>query len=230
MAVYYGGTSKYVNWLGRKFLLWFIVGVAFVLAFAIRLSQIADSAQSLVLLILFLSIGGFLYGATKYNIRSKKISFGKIGEWQIKEELLKLPNEYFVFQDVVIGKGNIDFAVVGPSGIYAIEAKSHAGRIESNGFTLTRNGRPFEKDFIRQTKHEAMDLKQYLEGNLNQQIYVKGLLVFSRKDYLNFGLNEISGVFVLGRLFLVKFIHSKTILDQVLINRIKDCLVRIDPV
>jgi hypothetical protein len=224
MAAYYAKESNYIDFLGKKFFIFFLVGIAFFLAFGFRIAQVAQYNPELVLLILFIALGIFLIVANKYVIKSKKLSFGKLGEWNVKEELLKLPDEYHVFSNVVVGKGDIDFVVIGPSGVYAIEVKGHSGRIAFDGSRLTKNGWSLDKDFIGQAHYEAMDLKKFLEDH-GQKIYVKSVLVFSSsRAFIKVEAAPIREVSVMHIDSMLKFINYNPSLDPGQVARLVEIL------
>lgn len=50
---------------------------------------------------------------------------GFIGEQKILDELKKLNNDHHVFCSLIIGDYEMDFVVVGPRGVFMIEAKNH---------------------------------------------------------------------------------------------------------
>lgn len=56
---------------------------------------------------------------------------GKRGEKAVTNELLFLDNNYYLIDDVKLPgqQGNIDHVVVGPSGVFAIEAKNYSGSV-----------------------------------------------------------------------------------------------------
>ena|SRR3989338_6449396 len=226
MAIYYGGTSKYLKWLGWKFFLWLLLAIVLIVLISYYISRISELHYGIVMLPLFLLVGLLLFVADKHALGQKKLGKGRIGEWEIGKLLSKLPDSYYIFQDVVLGKGNIDFVVVGPSGVYAIEVKSHSGKIDFDGYKLTQNGRPFDRNFLGQAKYEAMDLKRFLEANLNRQVFVKAVLVFSGRAYMSFGFNPIDNVFVVNKDSLLRLIDYKPILNQELINNITSLLIR----
>ena len=91
---------------------------------------------------------------------------------------------FYLFHDVALpGIGNVDHVALGPQGFFAIETKSHAGRVEGSGVKLLLNGHPPEKDFVKQTWSGAFRLREALDAE------VVPLLCFTR-------------AFVAGRLYL----------------------------
>lgn len=108
---------------------------------------------------------------------------GRRGEMRIAKELKKLPDSYNVFAGVDLdGRGDVDFLVIGPSGIYAVEAKNHSGRIGFDGRNITRNSRKLDdKDILWQVKDNAMKIKKHIISGMSEKHFVDAVLVFSNK-------------------------------------------------
>lgn len=77
------------------------------------------------LLLLFLLVWGFWTNTSTYK--------GQAGENWIHNILMQLPDEYFVFKDVILetkrGTTQIDHIVVSKYGVFAIETKNYRGEI-----------------------------------------------------------------------------------------------------
>ncbi len=91
---------------------------------------------SIQFLLLSTSIYVLVYLALHFFFPSLERDFncwikGLNGEDRVRLELLHLPNYYTVFEDLKIGqeKGNIDFVVVGPTGIFIIGDGSLLGTL-----------------------------------------------------------------------------------------------------
>jgi hypothetical protein len=89
---------------------------------------------------------------------------------------------WHVIHDVTFGRGNIDHVVVGPGGVFAVETKSHAGRI-----SLER----LDPKMLSQAYAE----KKTLEERLG--IEVQPLLVFSRAYLIERPSAQRQGVMVI---------------------------------
>ena len=89
------------------------------------------------------------YGLEKAK-RSKHAERGAEAEEAVGAILDNTPEGNFVIHDFNSGRGNIDHILIGPKGIFTLETKSHAGKVSFDGEKLLRNGRPFEKDFLKQ--------------------------------------------------------------------------------
>ena len=90
--------------------------------------------MSSILSILYVVIVLGALGITWYY-KSPKVK-GKIGEERIHNILLGLPDEYYVFKDIILKSGyrttQIDHLVVSRYGIFAIETKNYRGEIIGN--------------------------------------------------------------------------------------------------
>ena len=143
--------------------------------------------------------------------KSSSYSRGKRGEGTIWYELRSLPGDYCVFQDIKMdGGGNIDFVVLGPVGLFALEVKSHTGDITFNGRELEVDRRPFERDLLKQAKGEALFINNYLKAKIGRDIFVQPVGVLSGNATMHFGLKPVNGVYVIQKGFLHKLLASGT--------------------
>ncbi|MGB7631898.1 MAG: nuclease-related domain-containing protein [Candidatus Deferrimicrobium sp.] len=90
-----------------------------------------------------------------YSKRAGDARRGAVAEEDAGNLLGELPAGYFVVHDFVSKRGNIDHIVVSTKGILTIETKSHRGVVTCEGEMLKRDGKLFEKDFIRQAWAQA---------------------------------------------------------------------------
>jgi hypothetical protein len=119
---------------------------------------------------------------SKLSHLEKRAGRGAVGEEKVGAILDALdPALYQVFHDVPCPRGNIDHVVLTRKGaVFVIETKSHPGRVTADGKTLLHNGQPFEKDFINQTLSNALWLGGQLKSFADQEVWVTGVLCFSR--------------------------------------------------
>jgi hypothetical protein len=214
MAKMYGGRSRYLvrteltsvmKVLGYSLLLialWFFVFIKYYTFFisAVGLTGVAVSG--------FLIIWFVSSRIKKNERRADNFEQGWLAEEVIAEELAKLPDEFVVFQDIDIGRGNIDFAVVGSTGVFAIEVKSMRGTIAFNGRTLTRNGYAVERDMLGQSRIEASFLQKILR-EAGKEFTVIPILVFANYARMKLGLRPVEGVIVVQTGFLNKAIQER---------------------
>lgn len=77
--------------------------------------------------------------------------------------------------------GNIDHIVVGQTGVFVIETKGHSGEITlSPEGELLRDGKPLEKDFLKQVLGQCFWLKEKLSGRGIKVPYINAVVVFTR--------------------------------------------------
>jgi len=225
MAKTYGERSEHLVKNENKFSFYWKLGVLilFTLVFSIILyfsfNLINSNVNSYVvtfLLILFLAfikkLGKGLIAYQKFS-KGKAINFfeGRKGEEEVLNVLRELSEDYIVFYDInLYARGNIDFVVLGPCGLLAIEVKSYKGKITYWGGKLLRDGFKIkEKEVLRQTMTGALDLNCYLKEKLQKNFFVTPVLVFSDKyASVRFGLNPVGNVFVVQKDYLIKLIEA----------------------
>jgi hypothetical protein len=232
MASFYGHPSRYLNanksiskYGALAYLIYFVIIILIVVW---RLSIASFSLPAVFAIAL---VFGPLLLFTDSLMRKEeslmyKFRSGIVGEKLIGDELRKLDAPYTVFQDVHVPgkKENIDFVVVGPTGIHAIEVNNHRGMVGFNGDELTHNQKPFEKDFLRQTMREATSLHDYLISSGITNAFVIPIIVFSHRfAIVRFGIQPIKNVRVIQYRWLIKMIMSepRTYPDQRVVDLLK---------
>lgn len=149
--------------------------------------------------------------AKYFEKQSDNYFTGDDGELEIEKILKQLPDEYIIIPDIKKTKGgNIDFVVVGPTGIFALEVKnpSHATAIGFNGTALTFNGKPCKKDPLKQALRSATGLGKDLQKELNDpHIFVNAVVVFANHGFLHFGLKKVyKNARIIGKEFLIELL------------------------
>ena len=107
---------------------------------------------------------------------------GAVAEEDVGNLLGELPAGYFVVNDFVLRRGNIDHIVISTKGILTIETKSHRGVVSCEGETLKRDGKPFEKDFIKQGWREALSIRDLLTRHGISAPKPQPVLLFANAD------------------------------------------------
>lgn len=235
MPNYYGHPSRFetankrISKFGILAYLVILAAIAAVLPWIMTTGVYSTTSKYLLL--------GFLTGALLFidsQIRHEKsillrFHSGLIGESQIGIILSQLSHQYYIFQDVHIPghKENIDYVVVGPTGIHAIEVKNdkRLGKIGFNGDELTAYGKPLRSDYIRQTMREATSLNNYLIQIGLKDVFINPILVFShRTAKVTFGILPKKKVHVIGYKWLIKMITTepKTYVDPRVIEVLKN--------
>lgn len=136
---------------------------------------------------------------------------GASGELGVKMTLRGLDERFRVLGSVVIGnKGDMDFIVVGPTGVWVIEVKSHKGRIRIENNRLFRDNKPFDKDFIRQVWGATYALKDEMKKRVAMNLHIQPVVVFS-SPYAKLGVewNRADDAYVIGIDQLVRLVERQ---------------------
>lgn len=159
---------------------------------------------------IILFIGGYFFK------KSTHYSKGLEGEKLVTEELKNLDDNYYLINDLKLSNsyGNIDHVLLGPNGIFVIEAKNFEGEIKcyrdkwyqykqkwSEGYEI--------KSPSKQVKGQVLRLKQFIKSKniYNNNIWIDGLVVFTN-DYASLNLkHQTVPVLKIGE--LVDYIKNK---------------------
>lgn len=137
---------------------------------------------------------------------------GASGEHWVSQEINKLPKEYLSINDFHKGKkGNVDFIVIGPTGIYTLEVKNtNKGLLEMKNDHLYINGSKFEgKDYLNQAYAEAKSIQEHIHRELNLSLPVIPVLVFANSRVkMHFGMHPHKGVYIIGINWVTKLIQE----------------------
>ena len=164
-----------------------------------------------ILLLVPLLLAYFVY--KKYKT-ADQFSLNYINGWRGEKKTIKylsevLPETFTIFPHIKLSnkKWDIDCVVVGPTGVFTLEIKSHRGVIGWINSWLTKNGYPVEKDFIKQASGQADGLKKYLLQQLGIEFFVNPLVIFSSEDaILRLGMRTLGGVNIIKNDWLKKVI------------------------
>lgn len=239
MAQFFGSRSRFIIIMQRANYITVIL-MWVVLAYLVHryMGQLfvyrsAPILSSVVLSVIYFPMAYWILREKKrYQKDGNNYKQGGKGEGAIYYELLKLPNNYLVFQDVKFPKKdfNIDFVVLGTTGIFAIEVKSHKGLIRFNGTELTKNGKVFaEGDPTGQAMQQALDLNSYITKQTGANYFVHPVVVFSNnKADVKFGFNPVKNTYVIKKGFLIEMVTgSKPRLSEDDKEKLKTELVKL---
>lgn len=172
--------SKYQNYLIYS-VISYIGAIIFLLTFSLRIPGISMPG--------FIVCGLF---ATYFTKKFKIIKSGIKGEKITANLLAKLPENFFIFNDIKIqadGKeSELDNIVVSPQGIFVIETKNHNGKITGDiedqywiQHKVGQKGTPYQKKMyspLKQVKTHTWRLSQFFnENGLN--LWVDSAVYFS---------------------------------------------------
>ena len=161
---------------------------------------------------------GFLYWVKamsakvdRYSERALDARRGAVAEEDVGNLLGELPAGYFVVHDFVSKRGNIDHIVISTKGILTVETKSHRGVVSCEGEMLKRDGKPFEKDFIKQAWAEALSIRDLLASHGMSAPKSQPVILFTNADVQV--RKQVRGVEIISRRHLPLYL-----------NRLQKCL------
>lgn len=117
----------------------------------------------------------------KVECREKRAVRGAEAEKDVGAILNRLSDCHRVLHDVESESGNMDHLVFRSDGaIFLIETKSHQGTVSVENGELRRDGRRFEKNFIKQTLGNTTWLKRFLKERYRvQEPWIHAVVVFT---------------------------------------------------
>jgi len=234
MAKIFGHDSEYIRRLRRNFFIkWLLLLLAALATVVLMVSSLRLLRTHAVLDVLLIIAILFVVLSLVFRWRDVEedgfISAfrGLRGEDDICKLLQQLPDTYSVFRGLQFREHNdTDFVVVGPTGVFTIEVKSHRGVIGYDGHRLTNNHRSFrEKNFLSQAMSEAMDVHAFLREKTGLEAFVVPAIVFSSpRARVHFGKERLKGVYVIQKDWLLpllqKYEHKEPLLNIELIGKV----------
>lgn len=160
-------------------------------------------------------IGGlFLFGMKSLEKKGKSVhkaakraERGAVAEEKTGELLEGLPEGNFVIHDYDTGRGNIDHIVIGTKGVFTVEVKSHRGIVTFENGKLLRDGKDFEKDFLKQAWAECFVVRERLAKWDIKEPAAEPLVVFSNA-FVKFS-GKAKGVEVMNLKSLPKYLEQQ---------------------
>jgi hypothetical protein len=170
-------------------------------------SKTSKTVATFGLPVILVVAGGFLYWVKamgdKADVLSKRAldaRRGAVAEEAVGNLLGELPAGYFVVHDYVSKRGNIDHIVISPKGILTIETKSHRGVVTCEGEMLKRDGKSFEKDFIKQAWAQAYYIRILLTRHGVSAPKTQPVILFANADVQV--RKQVKGVEIISRRYL----------------------------
>lgn len=158
---------------------------------------------------------------------------GSDGEDLVTNLLEHLPDNWYIFNDMVVGPSQIDHIVVCPKGVYTIETKNYRGTIYGNAdkkewMQTFPNGSKF--DFynpVKQGNKHSLDLSKYLENN-GLKTWVNTVVVFPNEEVTLKVYSPKTKVLYLKEL-AAYFMEQKDSLNQKTCDEIVECIQELVP-
>ena len=149
---------------------------------------------------------------------------GAMGEAIVAATLRDLPHDFAVINDVSKRFGNIDHVVIGPTGIYVVDAKNWKGSVKANGSgELLLNGQPLPKPAIKTLLGAVMDFREKLKALTETDYFVRGLMVFPNA-YVEANFGSTRHIHCLRNERLIDYLNDQTFarkLSAIDVDRIK---------
>jgi len=110
---------------------------------------------------------------------------------------------HVVLHDVKSPFGNLDHILLTQSGkVFLIETKAHGGEVTLKKQTLLVNGKPTEKDFIKQALNNTYWLKEELDRITGEDTWINTIIVFANAYVPK--LYDVKKILITNKRFLVE--------------------------
>jgi hypothetical protein len=212
------------RWLAALFfLLIMFVGIYFY-------NKSSKTIATLGLPVVLIVAVGFIYWmkgmgdkAEAYSERALHARRGAVAEEDVGNLLGELPAGFYVVNDFVSKRGNIDHIVISTKGFLTVETKNHRGVVTCEGEMLKRDGKPFEKDFIKQAWAEAYSIRDLLTEKGVCNLRPQPVIVFTDADVQV--KERVRGVHIISIKDLHAFLEGLPVwMSERLSKGIIDCL------
>lgn len=116
-----------------------------------------------------------------------KFHVGAIGESIVTKVLSSFPDDWYVFNDMIVGSSQIDHIVICPKGVYTIETKNYRGTIYGNAEkqewyqVIESYTTPFYNP-VKQGVGHSVALSKYLEESGFNKVWVNTIVVFTKPN------------------------------------------------
>ncbi len=225
------GKSTFEMAQARKKKLWRVAGIYMVLlVICIPVGFIFDPLPALIVVAaLFIGSQIIMKYADRMKVLIARAQKGAKGEVKAASLLRNLGKDFRVLHDVVSPFGNIDHVVISKSGVvFAIETKSHNGRVKVENEVILVNGKPAEKNFIAQTLRNVYWLREKIKQVTGSDTYVYGIIVFTNA-YVEF-TKPVKGIIILNKKFLLEAIQKNSLKNpenEIIRDKVVDLLLEI---
>lgn len=115
------------------------------------------------------------------------VHVGAIGESIVTKVLSSFPDDWYVFNDMIVGNSQIDHIVICSKGVYTIETKNYRGTIYGNAEkqewyqVIESYTTPFYNP-VKQGVGHSVALSKYLEESGFNKVWVNTIVVFTKPN------------------------------------------------
>jgi hypothetical protein len=104
---------------------------------------------------------------------------GAAGENAVAKILEDFPEDYCIINGLTTPFGDLDHVVVGPTGVYILDAKNWKGAVSADGKGgILLNGKPTDKHAVNPLVTRMMNVKEKIKTLCNLDPFFKVVLVF----------------------------------------------------
>ena len=155
---------------------------------------------------------------------------GALGEHIVSDTLERLPETYFVLNDIKTSSGNLDHVVVGPTGTFAIETKNWRGVVIGDGQgELLINGTACEKPEVRKFLARTMRVRDQIISLARRDVYMRAVMVFPNA-YVEANYGSTRQIHCLRNERLVDYLRDQTFAKKLSaddVERIKTATIQL---
>jgi hypothetical protein len=145
------------------------------------LNSVALLALPLVIFAAVKIIGWYTARAEeRYQMKLRQVCRGADRDDKPDALLEALPDDFVVIHNYLCPHGRIDHIVIGPTGVFQIQALAHEGNVVVTDSHILIDDHPPKTDSLQQTLRNHAWIKDYLQQKLACEIPVTAMLVCSR--------------------------------------------------
>jgi hypothetical protein len=117
--------------------------------------------------------------------RGNKFRIGAVGESRVTEVLSSFPDDWYIFNDMIVGRSQIDHIVICPKGMYTIETKNYQGTIYGNAEKQEWSqviNYDYKTQFynpVKQGTGHSVALSKFLKASGFNKVWVNTIVVFT---------------------------------------------------
>lgn len=206
MAFEQGKAGESVQQLAKKRyyyrVLVLLIGLTMSVTILVLLRNTKVFIAPIALAIAIIPIISLIKAEKVFRKQERRALKGAKAEEIVRDILYKLRDDYAIFHDIESSYGNIDHVVINKKNfVFLIETKSHHGKVTFNGSMLLINGKPTEKNFIKQTLNNTYWLKEEIKRQNGMNLYINSIIVFT--NALVDVPNPVKGISVINKKDLV---------------------------
>lgn len=194
MAVMHGAPGEWARVKGTLSGLWPVFLCVFAAGFAASMTFSGQAVLGVLILLFALAAFGFL--VVKWVRLIERYFTGARGEERVANLFSLLSDRYHIFNDVVVGKSQIDHIVVGPSGVFVVETKFWRGRVTVEDSAILVDSRPPSNSPLAQVARETEAVRGAL-AKTGWNGAVTPLLVFASDSFVHKCI-ELGGTIIMN--------------------------------